>query len=231
MSSVRCMADVSPWPPDSGAPTPTIHFKTTTKWHSSSAIWYRVHKFDASTGLYGACQFNDSPVGNARFSPLVDPKTGSVIPTIYAAGTKRGAIAEVTLHEAPTPSKGYVHDWQRDCNGNGHLSCINIGELQLVDLTAVGLKGAGLKVSDLFDGNQTDYERTRKWAMYIWQSMPSAQGVWWMSVRDNTCPVVMLFGDRCPANCLHEVIAPIHIRHFEAEVISLLEDMQAIMAP
>lgn len=225
------MADASKWPPDSGGAVPPVPFQYFSPWKNNNSVWYRVHPYDPATGRYGSCQFNDSSLGNARFSPLIDPSTGKVIPTIYAAATESGAIAEVTLHEAPTPSKGYIHDWQRDCNGIQHLSSITIAPLELVALTSLGLKGAGMKVSDFFDGNQPDYERTRAWALYIWQTMPDAQGLWWMSVRDNRCPVLMLFGDRCPPNALAQVSPPQHIRHFEADVIALLEQMQASIAP
>lgn len=227
----QCMVKGGGWPPKPGEATTLPAFRQNQKWHSKSAEWYRVHRYDAATGQFGPDQFNNSLLGNARFSPLQDPATDGVIPTIYAAGTKSAAIAEVILHEAPTPSRGYIHDWQGDCSGMSHLSAVTIIALDLVDLTALGLKGAGLRVSDLFDGNQPDYPRTRAWALYIWQTMPSAQGLWWMSVRDNTTPVIMLFGDRCPPSCLEITEHPKHIRHFESEVISLLEDMQATMAP
>lgn len=224
------MVDSKPWPPKPGA-SDQPSFVLSKKWHSLSSSWFRVHTYNPATWQYGATQFNDSALGNARFSPLVDPGTKQVVPTIYAAGSKATAIAEVLLHDAPTPSQGYIHDWQRDCKGHAHLSEIGIPPLNLVDLTSLGLKGAGFSVSDFFEGNKPDYPRTRSWALHIWQTMPTAQGLWWMSVRDNTTPVLVLFGDRCAPNILTVINGPSHIRNFEADVVSVLATMQAIMNP
>lgn len=63
-----------------------------------AGTWYRVHSFDVSTGRFGPTVFNDSGKGNARFSPLFDPATNAVIPTMYAVSQPRGAIAEILLH-------------------------------------------------------------------------------------------------------------------------------------
>jgi len=38
-----------------------------------------------------------------------------------------------------------------------------------------------LKPIDLFEGEKDDYPRTREWALWIWQNMPYAQRLRWMS--------------------------------------------------
>lgn len=187
--------------------------------------WYRVHRFDRSSGQYLPAAFNDTSHGNARFSPLVDPSTGSVIPTLYAAQTPRGAIAEVVLHDVPMPSTGHLHDWEQDKASALHLSDIVLPDLALVNLTSVGLRAAGLKVADLFGTEQPDYPRTRQWALHVWQRVPTAHGLYWMSVRENTCPVVMLFGDRVPAGAIRDVGRTQPIADFEPEVFQLLDEL------
>ncbi|WP_310462229.1 RES family NAD+ phosphorylase [Sphaerotilus sp.] len=188
-------------------------------------VWYRVHRFDRLSGHYASTAFNDTPHGNARFSPLIDPATGGVIPTLYAAQTPRGAIAEVELHDVPTPSTGHLHDWEQDKASLLHLSKIALPDLVLANLSSVGLRACGLKVADLFGTEQPDYLRTRQWALHVWQHMPAAHGLYWMSVRDNTCPVVMLFGDRVPAGALWDAGRTQPIAHFESEVFQLLDDL------
>lgn len=187
--------------------------------------WHRVHRIDPVSGEYAPDAFNDSRGGDARFSPLIDPATGKVIPTIYAAQTPRGAIAEVVLHDVPMPSTGYLHDWERDKVSTLHLSAVTIGEVQLVNLKATGLRAVGLEVADLFRSEAPDYPRTRQWALHIWQQMPTAQGLIWMSVRDNSCPVVMLFGDRVAAAQLRDAGHSRPIAHYEAEVFALLDEL------
>ena len=190
-----------------------------------SGTWYRVHCFDPVTLKFAPDAFNDTTHGDARFSPLIDTTTNKVIPTIYAAATPKGAIAEIVLHDVPTPSTGHLHDWEQDKASTLHLSKVEIGSLELVNLTTTGLRAAGLTVADLFGTHAPDYPRTREWGLYIWQNVPTAQGLCWMSVRDNTCPVVMLFGNRLPTDALTDASNSLPIARYEAEVMQLLDDL------
>jgi hypothetical protein len=203
-------------------PPPAKPFKTKP---FAGGTWYRVHRFDPVSGHYPPAGFNDTPNGNARFSPLIDPATNRVIPTLYAAQTQRGAIAEIVLHDVPTPSTGHLHDWEQDKASLLHLSEIVLAELNLVNLTTTGLRAAGLKVADFFGTEKPDYPRTRQWALHIWQQLPAAQGLYWMSVRDNTCPVVMLFGDRLPAGAVRDAANTQPIAAFENQVMQLLDEL------
>jgi len=203
-------------------PPPAKPFRTK---RLPGGIWHRVHRLDRVTGRYAPTAFNDTAQGNARFSPLVDLASGAVVSTLYAAQTPRGAIAEVVLHDVPTPSTGHLHDWEQDKASLLHLSEIVLPDLVLANLSSVGLRACGLKVADLFGTEQPGYPRTRQWALHIWQHMPAAQGLYWMSVRDNTCPVVMLFGDRVPAYALRDVGRTQPIARFESEVFQLLDDL------
>lgn len=219
MSRVHCMASgTPPYPP------PPRPFRTRSV---AAADWFRIHPFDAATGLYGPTQFNHSKRSNARFSPLV--YRGKVVPTLYAAQTPRGAIAEILLHDVPTPSAGYLHDWEKDQSSNLHLSQISLSKLQLVNLTSTGLRSAGLAVADLFESEKPDYPRTREWALHIWKTLPEAQGLQWMSVRDNSCAVAMLFEDRIATSDVQNAHNSQPVSHFESEVMQLLDDLGAAM--
>ncbi|HSI59925.1 MAG TPA: RES family NAD+ phosphorylase [Ideonella sp.] len=190
-----------------------------------------MHAWNAATGRYAPAAFNDSGLGNARFSPLVNPATGATIATLYAAADPRGAVAEIVLHDVPTPSTGYLHDLQRDLAGELHLSRLTLPTLQLANLTSPGLKAAGLLPHDLFASDQPDYPRTRAWALWIWQQLPEAQGLTWMSRRDNRCQVLMLFGDRVPAAALGDGGESRPIAACEDLIVELLAEMGAGIIP
>jgi len=185
--------------------------------------WFRVHGFDAVSGRFAPDAFNDSSNGDARFSPLLDPASGTIIPTIYAAVSTAGAISEVVLHDVPTPSTGYLHDWERDKASNLHLSQVALPDLQLADLQSQGLQAAGLEQWELFGTNKPDYPRTRAWGLHIWQTMPAAQGLLWMSRRANDSAVLMLFGDRVPPGALTVIAGPVPIAEYEHDVFAILD--------
>jgi hypothetical protein len=198
-----------------------------------AATWYRVHRFDVRTGHYGPVAFNDTEHGNARFSPLIDLQNNVVIPTIYAAASPRAAIAEILLHDVPTPSTGHLYDWERDRTSQLHVSTIQLATLNLVNMSATGLRAAGLSVADLFGGNAPDYPRTRAWALHIWRTLPQAQGLCWMSVRDNTSKVVVLFGDRVRPPHISDGHSTRHIAHYKHAVLELLDELGCglVLAP
>ena len=186
------------------------------------ANWYRVHDFVSSTGKYGPADFNDSGRGDARFSPLWDSDE-NVIPTLYAAQTLNGAICEVVLHDLPVGSTGYLFDWEATRNGPAHISSIWLDSLNLVDLTAIGLTAAGIEAPDLFSTKKVQYKFTRQWARHIYDTVPEAQGLHWMSVRDNTSQVVMIFGNRISSAAIQDLGQSAPIAQCEATVLELLD--------
>ncbi|MGF6440705.1 RES family NAD+ phosphorylase [Paraburkholderia youngii] len=192
--------------------------------------WYRVHPFDAITRKYAPDAYNDSGLGNARFSPLRRPDNNEVIPTIYAADSHRGAIAEIVLHDVPMPSTGYQHDLERDRASDLHMSAVGLPQLNLVNLKSTGMKAAGMLESALFDGEKSDYVRTRKWALWIWQTMPEAQGLLWMSKQDSESRAVMLFGDRVTVPII-DLDKSEHVINYEDVIVELLAEMGATIAP
>ena len=189
-----------------------------------AGCWYRIHD-----SAYPPAAFNDSGKGHARFSPIHQGSPGSAsssppIPTLYASNSRRGAIAEILLHDAPFPASGYLHDFQRDRDSHLQLSAIQVPQLLLANLTATGLTGAGLEVHDLFGTEAPDYLRTQAWAHHIWANYKEAQGLLWMSRRDNTSQVIMLFGDRV---AVADGGSTKHVTAYEAETMDLLVEMGA----
>jgi len=161
--------------------------------------WWRVHPWDATTGLYAADAFNASGRGDARFSPLAGATAGTWVPTLYAAASLDAALMETVLHDVPYPSQGHIHDLDRTLAAGLVASAIDIARpLQVADLTQLGLQRMGLRVSQLFETNACDYPRTRAWAGWLRQALPQAQGLLWMSARHAEVPALVLFGDRVP---------------------------------
>ncbi|WP_229261218.1 RES family NAD+ phosphorylase [Duganella levis] len=191
----------------------------------AAGSWYRVHQFDAVSGAYGPTTFNDSGLGNARFSPLRDPATGNVIPTMYAVSQVRGALAEILLRDVPEPSAGFLYDWERDRASDLHLSAIRLPPLRVVNLTSTGLRAAGLHDAGLFAFAASSYPATRARALAVWEGIPDVQGLCWMSVRDNQSMAVMLFGDRLDPALLSVETGPAPIAAYQASVFALLDEL------
>jgi len=203
------------------------------------ASWYRVHELNPDTGQFEGDAFNDCGRGNARFSPLRQQGDGKVIPTLYLAEALQPALAEVVLHDVPTPSTGYLHDLERDLRGHLHVSMLDIPESLLVaNLTSHGLRAAGLEPHHLFAGNKPDYPRTRRWAQWIWENQPDAQGLQWMSRRDNRYRVVMIFGDRVAPGAIQKKLGTVGtsgtaspLAGYEDLLVALLDQMGAGVMP
>ena len=114
------------------APIVPTKIKLTT-WGSGQTM-YRVH--DA---IYAVDQFNPSPKGNARFSPILDP-SGKVIPTLYAATTPRGALMESVFRDIPYRT-GFKHVDARRLAGRVCSTLLFKTDFQLLDLSKVALRG------------------------------------------------------------------------------------------
>lgn len=205
-----------PWPPPQGLPTlRTIE----------AGVWWRVHRLSAATGRHAPQTFNDSGLGNARFSPL--HSAAGLTPTLYAAATLHGALMETVLHDVPYPSQGHIHDLERDLQSDLHASQIELtAALQLVDLSKIGLQRLGLRVSELLESDADDYPRTCGWAQWLHAALPQAQGLYWMSSRHPEGAAMMLFGGRVAPGLLKP--GPLPSRHLAspavlAALLSLLD--------
>lgn len=151
---------------------------------------------------FGPAQFNDSALGNARFSPIRRPD-GTVIPTIYAAGTFACAVGETVLRcpdlEPIDPLTGRPvliavrpHKWRR----SAHSLIRTARDLRLVDLTTQGQRRLGIGRNALLAGPTVTYPATRAWAETIHAGCPDAQGLYYTSHQFGPDFAVVLFGDR-----------------------------------
>ncbi len=151
---------------------------------------------------FGATQFNDTDLGNARFSPIRRPDD-VIIPTIYAAQTFPCAVGETILrcpdYEPIDPSTGHPvmisvrpHKWR----GSAHSMIRTARDLRLVDLSTKGQRRIGINRNALLAGPTSTYPATRAWAEAIHAGCPDAQGFYYTSHQFGPDFAVVLFGDR-----------------------------------
>lgn len=161
----------------------------------SGLTMYRVHDT-----IYAVDQFNPSPKGNARFSPILDP-SGQVIPTLYAATTPRGALMESVFRDVPYRT-GFKHVDAKRLEGRLCSTLLFQPDFQLLDLSKVALRGLGIPPRQLIDTTKAHYPATRGWAEKVYAAHPQIQGFLWSSRQDDRALAVVLFGSRVKASDL-----------------------------
>lgn len=207
----------------SAAPIVPTKIKLTT-WGSGQTM-YRVHEL-----IYAVDQFNPSPKGNARFSPILDP-SGNVIPTLYAATTPRGALMESVFRDIPYRT-GFKHVDARRLAGRV-CSTLSFGrDFQLLDLSKVALRGLGIPPRQLIDTTKAHYPATRAWAGQMYAAHPHVQGFLWSSRQDDRALAVVLFGNRVnPSALIDAKLSRPLVRNGVAEnfVLQLATDLKVLL--
>ena len=186
------MAD--PIPPEYLPPPGPID-ATLNLWKNLS-LFYRVHP-----AIYREAQFNPSPKGNARFSPLPDA-TGAIISTLYAGTTLDCALMETVFHNVPAiPGPKSVS--QADSIDGKVSSALQLTtSLTLIDLRTIALKKMGTDRLHLIDTESILYPASRQWASRLYTEFPKAQGMFWTSRQDDSATSFVLFGSRIPTGVL-----------------------------
>lgn len=162
-----------------------------TPWGAGRTM-FRVHE-----PIYTADQFNPSKNGNARFSPIYD-SNGSVIPTLYAATTVRGALMETVFRDVPYRA-GFKNVGRRRLKGKVCSTLTFQTNFQLLDLSKVALRGYGIQPHHLIDTTKARYPLIRKWAEQVYSASPKIQGFLWSSRQDDRALSVVTFGERVQA--------------------------------
>lgn len=168
---------------------------TVTAWGENQAV-HRVH-----SQIYGALEFNPTPHGNARFSPLISSQ-GSVVPTLYAGSTLDCALMETVYHDVPFVGGPKLHSKAKHVSGRVRSKLRVTRNLRLIDLTAIPLRKLGISPSDLIVTDSSRYSETRSWASELYRQCEEAEGLLWTSRQDDTATAIMLFGSRLPISPL-----------------------------
>jgi len=182
---------------------------------------FRIHK-----EKYASNQFNDSKIGDARFSPIASAG-GKPIPILYGGETIACALMETVFHDVPhTPGfKSYDKH-----NLEGALASVlsPARDLQLVSLSAKALRKLGITRARLLDSDAADYPYTRSWARALHAQFPDADGLRWVSRQDDEAHALVLFGDRVKKNVLRIVYPSTNILNDFKTYRQLLELAQLI---
>jgi hypothetical protein len=165
---------------------------TIISWGKGETI-FRVHP-DA----YGSVEFNPSPAGNARFSPLVNA-AGTVIPTIYAGATLDCALMETVFHDVPFVAGLKIWSKATHVAGKVYSQLTLSRNLALIDLSAIPLRKLGISRKDLIECDGSQYPETRAWALALHDQYPNAQGLTWTSRQADPARSFVLFEDRFTA--------------------------------
>lgn len=154
---------------------------------------------------FGANEFNPGRGPGGRFDPLLD-RHGTVISTLYAAGTFNGAFAETIFRKVPV-------------RGDRRLAAETLLPLQatilqatralrLIDLRGFGLQRLGVTRRELIDSNPDAYPVTRAWAASLYQTVEDADGMIWVARQHDTSEAILLFGTRVERGDLELLALP-----------------------
>ena len=108
--------------------------------------------------------FNDSGVGNARFSPLV--VGGALVPTMYCAATQTVALLETSFHDVHDMGTRIISE-SLQLAPRGVVALTTPVPMRLIDLTDAGLARIGLNRGQLVSTTPQHYVCTREWASVL----------------------------------------------------------------
>jgi hypothetical protein len=137
----------------------------------------------------------------ARFNPFPASGGGNV-PTLYAASSYAAAALESLFHDVPHEAspeipRSRILTWQ-------YLRLKTTRELQVVMLTNpqlrqlhVSRRQESLREDELIHTPASQYPRTRTWARFLYEHIPSLDGLAWRPRLGGRGTAYMFFGDRC----------------------------------
>ena len=159
---------------------------------------------------FGSAQFNDTALGDARFSPIRNA-AGAIIPTIYGGESFECAVCEIILRCPDTataklsPLSGNDIVYPADFEHYSHSVVRTAMDLKLVDVTNKGQRAIGINHNALLSHPSSSYPKTRDWAMRIHEACPAAHGLYYSSYQYGPQFAVLLFGDRFSSPALEAV--------------------------
>jgi hypothetical protein len=178
-------------PPRRYRPSPHIHLLK-----AGERLW-RVHD-----RRYDATSVNPVPsdenFGGGRF----DGTDRDPYPAYYAGLEARTALAETLLRDVPFNEQGNRTIPRATIRGRRASVVETTEALHLVDLCSGEALAAVAQDTWLVQAESADYHATRRWASWIREQVPTAQGLIWPSKREGGRPALVLFRDRCPDGCL-----------------------------
>lgn len=129
-----------------------------------------------------------------RFSPIYAADGVTVIGSWYGATSRAGAIFESVFHDIrPSHRNPRV---QPNEYVDRYLSPVTtVRDLDLVDLTSIGLQAIGITRTALIESTSRQYDWTNRIAARLRAAAPAADGFVWVSRAHDTAESVVLFDD------------------------------------
>ncbi|TMR05022.1 hypothetical protein ETD83_07395 [Actinomadura soli] len=141
---------------------------------------------------------SDDNFGGGRF----DGTDRAPYPAYYAGLEAGTALAETLLRDVPFNDKGFRTIRRARVHGRRASVVETTDALNLVDLCSGEALAAVAQDTWLVQAETGEYHATRRWAAWIREQVPAAQGLIWPSKREGSRPALVLFRDRCPDGCL-----------------------------
>jgi hypothetical protein len=193
---------VVPAPPDFAVLTPSV-----TPWPAET-LFHRVfaHRFAPRAFNPGA----GVPGPRGRFHFFSDA-AGLVVPILYGGESEDVAIAETVFHDVPVQGAGRIVQ-ESKLNGLSITTLRATRDLQLVELHGFGLRRLQVRADQLTDTESITYPHTVAWARALHATLPSIDGLVWMSRQFNARKALVLFGDRVVERHIEETEAQLPLR-------------------
>lgn len=145
-------------------------------------------------GFHPGVDGSGREVKPSRFAPIRDSR-GRLVPYLYGGSSLDCAIFETVFHEVPIDAPDTFVDLESFAN-HAHGELVPRRDLQLVNLTTVGLHRLKVPREELIGSSAIDYRHTAKWAEAIHHQFPGVDGLFWMSRKYDAGQALVLFGDR-----------------------------------
>jgi len=141
-----------------------------------------------------------------RFRPV--EVGGRIVPTLYAADSEDGALAERVFRDLPPSGFPGRHLARSDLSGLCLSRLTPREDLRLGELLGQGPAALGAFPGQLTRAPTRFYGVTGQWAKAIRWGTPGCQGLVWMSRQHDAARALMLWFDRVGGNVLQAVGPP-----------------------
>lgn len=200
----------------------------------------RLLKMPVGTGLWRVHQSSVEPAefsGTVAESPWVggrfDGTPADPFPYLYAGYTAQTALCE-TLLRGLEFMHGGRHLMRTNVKGRVLSGLFTTCELTLLSMvTSADLASLCQPDGWLVQAEGLDYAGTRDWAAWLRHRVGEAQGLMWCSRWNMPKRAMILFGDRCPPECLisHAKPVPLDDQHGARLINHLLARYKVTISP
>jgi len=164
--------------------------------------------FNPNLDSTGAARRMDIKEDGSRFNPFPD-KAGINVSTLYAGTTEHAAALESVFHDVPHvpnpqfPTSKLSHFVLSRFVTKRPLHILELVNSQLRQVAAPG-RTESLTEAELIHSDPLQYPITRRWAQYLFKSLPDLQGFAWRPRLGGEGTSYIFFEDRIAATTSFE---------------------------